>query len=104
MYAVVRDRSRSLNLEPGQLAWVDLLDAKPGSEVILDEVQMLKRDDGSVSVGTPLVSGASVVAEVLRHEKGEKIRVSFYRRRKASRNQSGHRQAYTRIRVKEIRG
>lgn len=38
MYAVVRDRSRSLNLEPGQLAWVDLLDAKPGSEVILDEV------------------------------------------------------------------
>ncbi|MDA1260629.1 MAG: 50S ribosomal protein L21 [Planctomycetota bacterium] len=104
MYAVVRDRSRCLNLTAGQEAWVDLLDVEPGAEITFDEVQILKREDGSIAVGTPAVAGARVVATVIRHEKDEKIRVSFYRRRKASMKQRGHRQAYTRIRVKEILG
>ncbi len=104
MYAVVRDRSRCLNLVPGQEAWVDLLDAEPGAEITFDEVQLLKRKDGSVAIGTPGVKGARVVATVLRHERDEKIRVSFYRRRKASMKQRGHRQSYTRIHVKEIQG
>jgi large subunit ribosomal protein L21 len=103
LYAVVRDRSRCLNLEPGQETWVDLLDLKEGAEVVFDQVQLLKREDGSLAVGSPTVKGARVVAEVLGHERDEKIRVSFYRRRKSSRKQSGHRQSYTRIRVKEIR-
>ncbi len=104
MYAVVRDRSRCLNLEPGQEAWVDLLEAAPGAEVTFDHVQLLKRKDGTVAVGAPLVAGAKVVAEVLGHIRDEKIRVSFFRRRKSSRWARGHRQPYTRIRVKEIRG
>lgn len=104
MYAVVRDRSRCLHLAPGQEAWVDLLDAEPGAEVTFGEVQLLKREDGSVAVGAPAVSGASVVAEVIGHDKDRKLVVSFFRRRKASRKRTGHRQAYTRIRVKEIRG
>lgn len=104
MYAVVRDRSRCLNLEPGQETWVDLLDAAPGAEVSFDQVQLLKRQDGSVAVGAPTVPGAKVVAEVLGHDRDAKIRVSFYRRRKSSRWARGHRQSYTRIRVKEIRG
>jgi len=104
VYAVVRDRSRCLHLQPGQEAWVDLLEAKAGSEITFGEVQLLKREDGSVTVGSPSIAGASVVAEVLGHEKDEKIHVFFYRRRKSSRKQKGHRQTYTRIRVKEIRG
>lgn len=104
MYAVVRDRSRCLNLAPGQEAWVDLLDVEPGAEITFDEVQVLKREDGSVAIGAPAVAGARVVATVLGHEKDQKIRVSFYRRRKASMKQRGHRQSYTRIRVKAIQG
>lgn len=104
MYAVVRDRSRCLNLQPGQEAWVDLLEASTGSEVVFDEVQLLKRQDGSVTVGSPSIRGARVVAEVLGHDKDDKIHVFFYRRRKSSRKQRGHRQAYTLIRVKEILG
>lgn len=104
MFAVVRDRSRCLSLQPGQEAWVDLLEAQAGSEVVFDEVQLIKRQDGSVAVGSPSIQGARVVAEVLGHEKDEKIRVFFYRRRKSSRKQRGHRQAYTLIRVKEIKG
>jgi len=104
LYAVVRDRSRCLSLEPGQEVWVDLLEVQPGAEVTFDEVQLLKRQDGSVAVGAPTVKGAKVLAEVLGHVRDEKIRVFFYRRRKSSRKQRGHRQSYTRIRVKEIRG
>lgn len=104
MFAVVRDRSRCLNLQPGQEAWVDLIEAQAGSEIIFDEVQLLKREDGTITVGSPSIQGVRVTAEVLGHEKDEKIRVFFYRRRKSSRKQSGHRQAYTRIRVKEILG
>lgn len=83
---------------------MDLLEAEAGSEVVFDEVQLLKRQDGSVAVGSPSIQGARVTAEVLGHEKDEKIRVFFYRRRKSSRKQRGHRQAYTLIRVKEIKG
>ena len=104
MYAVVRDRSRCLSLEPGQEVWVDLMETQPGAQVVFEEVQVLKRQDGSVVVGAPTVVGAKVLAEVLGHVRDEKIRVSFYRRRKSSRKQRGHRQAYTRLRVKEIRG
>jgi large subunit ribosomal protein L21 len=104
MYAVVRDRSRCLHLTPGQEVWVDLLDAEPGAEVTFGEVQLLRRDDGSVAVGAPAVSGAAVLAEVLRHDQDQKVHASFFRRRKASRKRTGHRQSYTRVRIKEIRG
>lgn len=105
MHAIVRDRSRSLSLRPGQELWIDRLPgAQPGSEHVFRQVNLLRREDGSTVVGTPQIAGASVVAEVLGEQVGEKIRVFFYRRRKSSRRTLGHRQVWTRIRVKEIRG
>lgn len=105
MYAIVKDRSRHLALHPGEELWVDRLPgAEPGSEYVFDQVHLLRREDGSIAVGTPVVAGAAVVAEVLGEEKDEKIHVAYFRRRKNSRRRIGHRQTYTRIRVKEIRG
>jgi len=105
LYAIVRDRSRSLQLAPGQELWIDRLPtAEAGSELVFDHVSLLKGDDGQVRVGAPTVAGASVVAQVLGEVHDAKIRVSFFRRRKSSRSVRGHKQAYTRIRVKEIRG
>lgn len=103
LYAIVRDRSRSLTLTLGQELWVDTLAAEPGSEHVFDHVSLLKQEDGSVVVGTPQVDGASVVTEVLGDEKDKKIYVQHFRRRKGSRDRNGHRQTYTRLRVKEIR-
>ena len=104
MYAIVKDRSRSLTLTLGQELWVDFLpDSEPGSDHVFEQVNLLKKEDGSVVVGAPVVDGASVVAEVLGEEKDKKIEVVHFRRRKNSRNRNGHRQSYTRIRVKEIR-
>lgn len=105
MFAIVKDRSRSVRLEAGEELWVDRLPgAEPGNEHVFEHVSLLQREDGSVAVGTPQVDGASVVAEVLGEEKDKKIYVAFFRRRKHSRTRVGHRQTYTRIRVKEIRG
>ena len=105
MYAVVRDRSRSLTLRPGEELWVDRLpDAEPGSTHTFEEVQLLKREDGSVEIGTPSVSGASVTAEVVGEVKDKKIYIQHFRRRKNSRTRTGHRQKYTHLRVTGING
>ncbi len=104
MYAIIRDRSRCLTLSPGQELWVDrFAGAEAGSELTFDQVSLLKKEDGSVLVGAPNVEGASVVAEVLGEERDEKLYIQHFRRRKNSRTRVGHRQTYTRIRVKEIR-
>ena len=103
MYAIVRDRSRCLTLKPGDDLWIDLMPETEG-DLVFGDVQLLKREDGSVEVGTPHLEGVSVLAEILGEVKDEKIRVSTFKRRKSSRRTVGHRQRYTRIRVKEIRG
>ena len=105
MYAIVRDRSRSLTLTPGEDLWIDRLPgAEPGAEHVFDQVNLVKGEDGTVRVGTPTVDGASVTAEILGDERDEKIVVATFKRRKSSRRRMGHRQTYTRIRVKEIVG
>jgi large subunit ribosomal protein L21 len=88
-------------VEQGKTLDVALLDAEPGSTIELDEV-LLVSDDDNVKVGTPLVSGAKVRAEVVGDRKGEKILVFRYRNKKRFRRRKGHRQQYTRIKIDEI--
>jgi len=105
MYAIVRDRSRCLTLHPGAELWVDRLPgAEPGSELVFDQVQLLKKEDGSVAVGTPTIDGVSVVAEIVSEVQDKKIHVHTFKRRKDTERRMGHRQKYTAIRIKEIRG
>ena len=104
MYAIVRDRSRCLTLTPGDDLWIDRMSAaEAGSELVFDQVQLLKKEDRSDQLRTPTVDGASVVAEVVGEVLDKKITVAKFRRRKSSRSSVGHRQKYTHIRVKEIR-
>lgn len=104
MYAIVRDRSRCLTLRPGDEVWVDRLpQAEAGSEYVFDQVQLLKAEDGGVQVGTPIVQGASVVAEVVGEVRDKKLHIHTFKRRKSCERRQGHRQYYTAIRVKEIR-
>lgn len=103
MYAVVQDRSRQLTVRTGDQVLVDFLSgAEPGQEHIFSDVRLLRTEAGEVSVGTPSVDGASVRASVVGHEKGPKLRVQYFNRRKG-RNRTGHRQPYTRIQIEEIR-
>jgi large subunit ribosomal protein L21 len=80
---------------------VEKLDGEAGATVNLDQVLMVG-DDAAVTVGAPLVNGASVAAEVVDQIKGPKITIFKKRRRKHSRRTRGHRQPITILRVTGI--
>lgn len=100
MYAIVRDRGAQYRVEEGQLLDVALMDREVGTEVELGEVLMVGGEEPRI--GTPLVDGARVRAEVVGDAQGEKIVVFKYRNKKRYRRRTGHRQDYTRLAIKEI--
>ena len=103
MYAIIAADGRQYKVEEGQEIQVDLREAKEGEKVTFDQV-LLVSDGGNVKVGQPTVAGASVTAEVLGQEMGDKIYVQKIRRRKNYRRRTGHRQMYTRVRIDAIAG
>lgn len=104
MYAVINDRGQQYGVREGDTILCDLNRAwEPGQEIQFDEVQLLS-NEGGAQVGTPMVSGASVKAEVIGLEKGEKLVVFKFKRRKDSRTKNGHRQKYTAVRITQIQG
>lgn len=103
MYALVDIKGKQYKAEKGTLLRVDRFDGAEGDEVAFDHV-MLVSDGEQVKVGTPYVEGAVVKAKLEKHEKGDKVVVFKYKRRKGYRKKRGHRQQYTCVRVEEIVG
>lgn len=102
MYAVIDDRGNQIKVTAGEVLDIDLLGEEAGSEIVFDRV-LLYSDDSGVKIGKPTVEGVEVVAEVVGDVKGKKIYGVSFRRRKNSKVRKGHRQKYSRIRIKEIR-
>ena len=87
-------------VEEGQVVNLALMDAEPGAQIELGEVLLV---GGETSlVGSPLVSGARVLARVLSDVKGDKIVVFRYKNKKRYRRRTGHRQQYTRVAINQI--
>ena len=102
MYAIIAADGRQYKVVEGQEIQVDLReDVREGDKVTFDKVLLLAGGDG-VKVGQPVVAGASVSAEVLGQELGEKLYIQKIRRRKNFRRRTGHRQVYTRVRIDAI--
>jgi large subunit ribosomal protein L21 len=102
VYAVISDRGRQAGVRVGDELTCDRNETwEPGSTVTFDSV-LLVSDEGNVTVGSPAIDGATVSAEVLRHERGDKVRVFRFKRRKNVRVRRGHRQGYTRVRITSI--
>ena len=103
MYAIIEDSGRQLRVSEGDVVDVDLRGLPEGAKEVAFDRVLLVSDQGSVQVGTPLVAGAKVVAEVVAEQvKGEKLYVHKFRRRKGYRRKVGHRQKYLRVRVTKI--
>jgi large subunit ribosomal protein L21 len=101
MFAVIETGSKQYRVEVGTELAVELLDAEPGETITLERV-LLIADGETASVGRPLVPGATVSAEVIRQDRGEKV-ISFKYRPKARRRvKKGHRQELTVLRVADI--
>ncbi len=79
---------------------MDLIKADVGSTI--DFGVLLVGGNGDVSIGTPEVDNAKVVAEVIEHGRGPKILVFKYKNKTRYRRRQGHRQDYTRLQIKEI--
>lgn len=102
MYAIVEIAGQQFKVEQGQKLFVHHLEAEQGSVVEFDKV-LLVDNNGSVTIGSPTVSGAKIVAEIVSPlVKGEKILVFHKKRRKGSRKRNGHRQYFTELKINEV--
>ena len=102
MYAVIKSGSKQYKVAAGDKIRVEKLDANTGDNINITDVLMVA-DGESITVGKPLVPGATVSAEVKEQGRGDKIRVIKFKRRTGYRRQMGHRQAYTELAITDIK-
>ncbi|TMB70892.1 MAG: 50S ribosomal protein L21 [Chloroflexi bacterium] len=103
MHAVIRTGGKQYRVEAHQILDVARFAAEAGSMVEFSDV-LLVEDAGEVELGTPFVEGARVVAEVVEQGRDAKILVFKYKNKTRYRRRKGHRQAYTRVAVRQILG
>ena len=101
MYAVVTTGGKQYRVEAGSELLIEKLAADQGASVTFDRV-LLVGDGDDVTVGTPLVAGASVTGTVLREERGPKIVIFKFKQKVKYRRRTGHRQHLTMVRIDEI--
>ena len=98
MYAVVKTGGKQYRVSSGEKLKIEQILADVGAEIVLDQVLMVA-DGEAVTMGAPLVQGASVKAKVVAHGRGDKVQIYKMRRRKHYRKSQGHRQNYTEIEI-----
>ncbi len=102
MYAVIETGGKQYRVAEGDVVKVEKLNVGEGDDINLDRVLLVKKDDESVTVGTPVVEGASVDAKVLSQGKAPKVIVYKYKAKKNERKKRGHRQPYTELQINKI--
>ena len=102
MYAVLETGSKQYRVSAGDTLEVDRLAIEAGQPVTFDRV-LLVSNEGKVSLGAPTIANASVVADVVKHIRGEKKIAFKMKRRKGYHKTIGHRQELTVVKIKEIK-
>jgi large subunit ribosomal protein L21 len=100
-YAIIATGGKQLRVEPGRFYDVERLPLEPEDTLSLDQVLLVK-DGDSISIGQPLVQGASVEATVMQHLRARKIIVYKMKPKKKTRKKQGHRQNLTRVMINSI--
>jgi large subunit ribosomal protein L21 len=102
MYAVLETGSKQYRVSAGDTLQIERLTVEAGQPVTFDRV-LLVNNEGKVTVGSPTVASATVVADVVEHIRGEKKVAYKMKRRKGFRKTIGHRQELTVVKIKEIK-
>jgi len=100
MYAVIKTGGKQVKVEVGQEIYVEKLDVQASEMYTFTEVLALGGE--KTVIGSPLVEGAKVVAEVVKQGRGKKIIVFKYKPKTHYKKKQGHRQSYTKLVIKEI--
>ena len=103
MYAVIESGGKQHRVEEGETLKLEKIEAATGDSVEFDRVLMLGSGE-DVKIGTPLVDGGKVTAEVVSHGRHQKVKIIKFNRRKHHRKQAGHRQWYTEVKITGISG
>lgn len=103
MYAVIRTGGKQYRVAEGDVLRVELLEKDPKQAVVFDQVLLVSQGD-TLSVGQPTVKGALVEAEVIRHGRAKKVLIFKKKRTTTYQRTQGHRQGYTEVRIKGIKG
>jgi large subunit ribosomal protein L21 len=100
-YAVIRTGGNQIKVAAGDSVRMETIEGEPGSEIVFPEVLLLSVGD-AVTVGHPVVKGASVKGLIVKHARGKKLRIYRYKRKKGYQRTLGHRQNYTLVKIQEI--
>lgn len=103
MYAIIQTGGKQFKVEKGSRLQIQKLEQEVGADVELGEVLLLN-GDGGAKVGTPFVSGAKVLAKIVRQFRAPKVLIFKKRSKKGYRKKQGHRQSLTEIEIKDIVG
>ncbi|MGB0893648.1 MAG: 50S ribosomal protein L21 [Parashewanella sp.] len=101
MYAVFKSGGKQHRVAEGHVLRLEKLEVATGETIEFDQVLLVANGD-DVKVGAPLVEGGKVVAEVVSHGRGEKVRIVKFKRRKHHEKQMGHRQWFTEVKITAI--
>jgi large subunit ribosomal protein L21 len=100
-YAIIKTGGKQFRVEPGRSYRIPSLAGEAGSDVEFNEV-LLGSDGSNVRTGVPMLKGAKVTGEIVKHGRGEKIIVFKQKRRKNYARKRGHRQGFTEVRINDI--
>ncbi len=104
MYAIIEDSGTQIKVSEGDVIRVDLRDiADDAQSLTFDRVLMVGCEKNGPTIGQPLVSGASVTADILDPDDSDKINVVKFKRRKTYKRNNGHRQHYIKCKVTKIK-
>lgn len=101
MYAIIETGGKQYKVQEGDVVFIEKLSAEDGSAVTFDKVLAISKE-GAMSIGAPVVDGASVSAKILGHGKDKKVIVFKYKPKKGYRKKQGHRQPYTKVQIEKI--
>lgn len=101
MYALIKTGGKQYKVAAGEKLKIEQIAADVGQEITIDQV-LAVGSGADLKVGTPLVTGATVVATVLAQGKHDKVRIFKMRRRKHYQKRQGHRQTYTEIQISAV--
>jgi large subunit ribosomal protein L21 len=103
MFAIIKTGGKQYRVAEGDILRVELLEKDLKQALTFDEVLLID-NDGDLKVGQPTVKGATVEAEVITHDRAKKVIIFKKKRTTTYQRTQGHRQGYTEVRIKSIKG
>ncbi|MCS5712507.1 50S ribosomal protein L21 [Candidatus Berkiella aquae] len=100
-YAIIAAGGKQHRVKVGQRCKLELMQGEPGESVELSNV-LLKSNGEKIELGAPYIANSKVIAKIVQHGRGDKIRIFKMRRRKTYRRTQGHRQHFTEVEITQI--